>query len=189
MGIADNFAKNLWIAVNGELSAPQSIAADIDNGFKQTLSIGNSYPTSLGDFPFIGRIDEVRLTSGIRYSGDFTPSSLLDPDGGTIGLWHLDEAAGEMIFADSSGKNNTLTGLGGASTIVGNRVDQATENNLFYSLEKIVLDQTSGPIAITDFNNDGNNDLAISGVFAGAVDTVAILLGQGNGNVGKNTYY
>jgi hypothetical protein len=189
VGIANNFSHEIVLAVNGEFTTPQSVATNIDTSFNQTFSIGNSYPASLGDFPFIGRIDEVRLTAGTRYFTDFTPSSLLDADGGTAGLWHFDEAASETSFADSSGNANTLGGSGGAAIVAGNRADQAIANSLFYSLDKITLGQTAGPMVVIDLDKDGNNDLAIAGVFSVASENIAVLLGNGDGTFGAANYY
>jgi hypothetical protein len=189
VGIANNFTHEITLAVNGEFTTPQSIGADITTSFNQTFSIGNSYPASLGDYPFIGRIDDVRLTAGTRYFADFTPSSLLDADGGTAGLWHFDEAESATNFADASGNSHALTGSGNAAIVVGNRADQAIANSLFYSLDKISLGQTAGPMAIIDFDKDSNNDLAIAGVFTGASENIAVLLGNGDGTFGDINYY
>ena len=119
VGMVDSSTKQLRIAVNGELSGILTMGGTVDTSFPQTFSLGNSYPQILGDYPFIGRIDEVRLSSVIRYSSDFTPSSSLAADGSALGLWHFDEAPGSTSFADSSGHGDTLTGLGGAATIAG----------------------------------------------------------------------
>jgi PKD repeat protein len=188
-GMVDNFTKALQIAVNGELSEPSTMGGTVNVSFPQTFSVGNSYPQTLGDYPFIGRIDEVRLSSRIRYIGNFIPPSLLDPDGGTLGLWHFDEAQGATTFADSSGNGNTLTGLGGAATIAATREVQASENSLFYSLRNLEIGQTSGPCAIGDFNHDGNNDTAVAGVYAVASANVAILLGTGAGSFDPPAYF
>ena len=190
VGMVNNFTKKLQIAVNGELSGTLTMGGSVDVTFPQTFSVGNSYPQILGDYPFIGRIDELRLSSVIRYSGNFTPSSLLDPDGGTLGLWHFDEAEGTTTFADSSGNGNTLTGLGGTATIAATREVQASENSFFYSLVNLEIGgQTSGPVAIGDFNHDGNNDLAVAGVFSVANDKVTIFLGAGAGSFDPPAYF
>jgi hypothetical protein len=188
-GMVNNFTKVLQIAVNGELSDLGTMGETVDVSFPQTFSIGNSYPQYLGDYPFIGRIDEVRLSSWIRYTGNFIPLSLLDPDGGTLGLWHFDEAQGATTFADSSGNGHTLTGLGGAATMAGTREVQASENSLFYSLGNLEIGQTSGPCAIGDFNHDGNNDIAVVGVYTVANENVAILLGTGAGSFDPPAYF
>jgi hypothetical protein len=121
VGMVDGSSRTLQLAVNGESSSVLPFASDVDASYPQTFSVGNSYPAALGDFPFIGRIDDVRLSSFIRYSGDFTPASVLDPDERTLGLWHFDEPEGGTTFADSSGNGNTLTAFGGAATVAGTR--------------------------------------------------------------------
>ena len=43
-----------------------------------------------GDFK--GRIDEVRISSTVRYTGDFQPpTKAFQPDPKTVALWHLDK--------------------------------------------------------------------------------------------------
>jgi len=186
VGIADDFAHTLRVAVNGEHSAAQTIGSSVQVSPAQTFSIGNSYPDALGDYPFAGRIDEVRLSSVIRYRNDFAPASLLDADGGTAGLWHFDEAAGATTFADSSGNGNTLTGLIGAAAFAGTRSVQNAASSLFYSRIPLDLESVAapGPIAIGDFNEDGINDLATAGVYAVAPAKIAVLLGVGAGRFG-----
>jgi hypothetical protein len=120
-GIADNSTQIIHVAVNGELSDPLVMGGSIDASFYQLFSVGNSYPSSLGDYPFIGRIDEVRLSSAIRYDDDYPPLSLFIPDSDTLGLWHFDETEGSTSFADASGNGISLIGLNGAKTVSGNR--------------------------------------------------------------------
>ncbi|MDH4154238.1 MAG: Ig-like domain-containing protein [Nitrospira sp.] len=188
VGMANNFTKTLQVAVNGELSGSLTIPGNVAVGFPQTFSVGNSYPRSLGDYPFIGRIDEVRLSSVLRYSGSFNPTALLDPDGSTVGLWHFDEAEGAKSFADSSGNGNTLAGLGGASTIAGTREVPETKSNFFYSLVKLNTGQTSGPVAIGDLNHDSHQDLAVVGVFAIASGNAVTFFGSGTSSFGAPSY-
>ncbi len=189
VGMVDNSTRNLWVGINGELTGPLSLAGDVNTSYPQTFSLGNSYPSNLGNFPFIGRIDEIRLSSRMRYSANFTPASLLDPDGSTVGLWHFDETAGATSFVDSSGNDNMLIGLNGAATIAGTREVQASENALFYSLIRLDLSSTAGPVAIGDFNSDGINDIATAGVYAIANDKVTVLLGVGAGSFGPATTF
>lgn len=66
---------------------------------------------------YAGYIDEVRLSSVARYSGNFTaPTQPWTTDGNTRALWHFDESAGSTSFGDSSGYNNYLWGQNGART-------------------------------------------------------------------------
>lgn len=191
VGIADSFARTLRVAVNGELSVAQTIGGSVQVSQTQTFSVGNSHPSWLGDYPFAGRIDEVRLSSVIRYSSDFAPASLLDADGGTAGLWHLDEAAGATTFADSSGNGNTLTGLAGAAAFAGTRGAQNAASSLFYSRARLDLQDVAftGPLAIADFNEDGINDLVTAGVGSIAPDKITLLPGTGAGAFGTPTQF
>ncbi|MCS6856070.1 MAG: LamG domain-containing protein, partial [Elioraea sp.] len=51
---------------------------------------------------FRGWLDEVRLSTVIRYSADFErPRAPFQPDAETAALWHFDEGAGELT-ADSA---------------------------------------------------------------------------------------
>lgn len=54
---------------------------------------------------FAGVIDEVRVSDGIRYTADFTPSRRFDPDERTIALFHMDEGEGD-VFRDASGNGH-----------------------------------------------------------------------------------
>lgn len=57
----------------------------------------NTYPS------FSGWIDEVRISSIVRYTANFTPPNApFAPDVHTVGLYHLDEGSGTTVL-DSSG--------------------------------------------------------------------------------------
>ncbi|MCO4773822.1 MAG: hypothetical protein KDA24_27570 [Deltaproteobacteria bacterium] len=47
--------------------------------------------------PFEGWIDAVRISQGVRYSGDFTPDSALGADADTVALWALDGDAEDAV--------------------------------------------------------------------------------------------
>ena len=64
------------------------------------FSIGRS-PTISGE-RFRGVIDEVRISSVARYTGDFTPALRHEPDEHTLALYHFDEGEGDIAI-DSSG--------------------------------------------------------------------------------------
>ncbi|HWA99866.1 MAG TPA: LamG-like jellyroll fold domain-containing protein, partial [Pirellulales bacterium] len=51
---------------------------------------------------FRGTIDEVRISSVARYSGDFTPQSRFEPDDQTEVLYHFDEGSGTVARDASS---------------------------------------------------------------------------------------
>jgi cysteine-rich repeat protein len=55
-----------------------------------------------------GRVDEVRISSIVRYANAFTPARRFDPDAATVLLMHFDEGSG-MTPADASPMNHTPT--------------------------------------------------------------------------------
>ena len=59
-----------------------------------------------GGVPFLGIIDEVRISDVIRYTKDFPlPKAEFTPDKNTRLLWHLNEGKGGEVFDDSGNKN------------------------------------------------------------------------------------
>ena len=81
-------------------------------------SSGPFYIGNQSSNPYGGWIEEMRLSSVVRYSTDFTvPDQYFEPDEHTRALWHFDEAPGSTSFADFSGKGNRLTGINGATNI------------------------------------------------------------------------
>lgn len=68
--------------------------------------------------PYRGWIEEMRLSSIVRYSTNFSvPDQYFEPDEYTRALWHFDEMPGSTTFADFSGNGNHLTGINGAMNI------------------------------------------------------------------------
>lgn len=60
----------------------------------------NAYPS------FSGWMDELRISSVVRYTGDFTPPTApFAPDDDTVGLYHFDEGDGAHI-SDASGTDS-----------------------------------------------------------------------------------
>jgi serine/threonine protein kinase len=54
------------------------------------------------DVGFLGDIHEARVSSGERYSGNFTPKPRFENDADTLALYHFDEGQGDT-FKDASG--------------------------------------------------------------------------------------
>ncbi|MEW5701603.1 MAG: LamG-like jellyroll fold domain-containing protein [Candidatus Zixiibacteriota bacterium] len=54
---------------------------------------------------FPGRIDEVRISNIARDPSEFCMTGECTPDGSTIGLWHFDEASGD-VAVDATGAHN-----------------------------------------------------------------------------------
>ncbi|HIE28602.1 TPA: LamG domain-containing protein [Candidatus Poribacteria bacterium] len=61
---------------------------------------------------FDGLIDEVRISKGLRYTGDYAlPKGAFEPDADTMALYHFDEAVGGVIKDHSkSGIDGKLVG-------------------------------------------------------------------------------
>jgi len=58
----------------------------------------------------------VRLSTGARYTGEFTPARRHEPDAGAVLLFHLDRLIGEMVPDQGSARaHGRLTG--GASLV------------------------------------------------------------------------
>jgi len=43
---------------------------------------------------FTGNMDEMRVSTSVRYVADFTPEERFETDENTLFLWHLDETSG-----------------------------------------------------------------------------------------------
>ena len=67
---------------------------------------------------FYGYLEEIRLSSVVRYSGaTYTvPTEPFVADADTRALWHFNETPGSTVFADGSSYGNDLTGGDGAQT-------------------------------------------------------------------------
>jgi len=95
--------------------------------FDGLLESGGVFPNTLAntDLPFYiggiegregtyfeGCIDEVRISSVVRYKNSFnSPEKPFKADGKTLALWHFN-GNNEARFKDSSGNGNTLVGKG-----------------------------------------------------------------------------
>ena len=67
------------------------------------------------DFPsFRGTLDELRLSTAVRYTGPFTPPGRLAPDPATAALYHFDEGTGTVAATDPPGPANGNLIIGGA---------------------------------------------------------------------------
>jgi len=72
-----------------------------------------------GGVPFLGIVDEVRISDSVRYTANFTrPTAEFANDANTRLLWHFNEGAGTTV-ADDSGNGNTGTVEGGLTWVDG----------------------------------------------------------------------
>jgi len=74
-------------------------------GANATLVLGGTSYVTAG---LVGAVDEVRISSSVRYVANFVPIRRLSVDATTVALWHLDEGGG-TTFADASGNGHTGT--------------------------------------------------------------------------------
>lgn len=87
-----------------------------------TRKINSSNSLSESTNPLILRsaeaIDEVRISSIIRYTGSFAPPTApFECDEHTLALWHFDEISGKTTFHDACGTfDNVFVGYNGAHT-------------------------------------------------------------------------
>ncbi|MBL9139416.1 MAG: VCBS repeat-containing protein, partial [Verrucomicrobiales bacterium] len=113
----DGTSRQLRAALNGVLSSPVAFP---DSGFYSdsvqhfTLGARRLTPKTPPEGLFQGEIDEVRISSSVRYTANFQPQFRFTPDAFTRALYHFDEPQGATSFADASIGSRTLTGLFGA---------------------------------------------------------------------------
>jgi len=81
---------------------PLYLGADPDGSGNATRSFG-------------GQVDEVRLSSSVRYTDDFEPSRRFEPDDSTVLLFHLDQSVGPYVIDVSPTK--TIGQLVGGATV------------------------------------------------------------------------
>ncbi len=113
-GFADGFSfpleRNSWqhLAVtfnNGVVKAYVN-GVLVDTATRGLINYANTPTLALGNWPeggrkFNGLIDELHVSTNIRYNGNFTPALRETADMNTFGLWHFDEAGGTQCI-DSS---------------------------------------------------------------------------------------
>ena len=118
----------LQLYVDGQLDA-QAASSPATGNISYRVGRGTSYPDSDpylvlaaekhdagGSFPsFSGSLDELRLSTIIRYNGNFTrPGGAFSPDGSTAALYHFNEGAGTSL-GDAVGTSPGQINVGGPS--------------------------------------------------------------------------
>ncbi|MCE2789723.1 MAG: glycosyl hydrolase family 18 protein [Saprospiraceae bacterium] len=84
-----------------------------------TLVLGAEKQDLAGSLHFKGRMDEFRISSGLRYASSFTkPWKPFNTDNATKGLYHFDEGSGTTLtdFSNASGGPSTGTIQYGSGT-------------------------------------------------------------------------
>lgn len=86
-------------------------------GFAQSTRAATGSPLYLGCWnersAFLeGALDEVRISTVLRYNDDFTPSETpFEPDEYTAALWHMDEGNGDVLLDASRHFDGTVEGV------------------------------------------------------------------------------
>lgn len=102
-------SNNSWY-VNGNLVHTFTRTESNWTTSSNVMAIGAQNPTTAG---LNGNMDEFRVSSNVRYTANFTPSTTaFTNDANTVILLHMDGANGSTTFSDdNSGGTTTLAGL------------------------------------------------------------------------------
>ncbi len=99
------------------------------------------HPTADGGDYYCGLIDEVRISNSVRYSSNFTPSTLpFTTDVNTLVLFHFNESNGTTT-ADASGKGNAGTLNNGAFFFTGFAAGDGSSGNPYQVVTAYQLNQ------------------------------------------------
>jgi cysteine-rich repeat protein len=88
--------------------------ANVGSAILRAPSATSTAPLQFGqdtggsDYPWVGHIDDVRISTSVRYTSAFTPAAPLTRDGATLALWDFNETTGSAIDASGNGYNATL---------------------------------------------------------------------------------
>ncbi|HSP07186.1 MAG TPA: PQQ-dependent sugar dehydrogenase, partial [Acidobacteriota bacterium] len=112
---------------------------------------------------FSGWIDEVRLSTVIRYTTNFTrPSAPFSADANTAALYHFDEAAGDVIHDSSTGgASGGVRRFGGSPAGPVWSADKAPLGGIAVNFTPVITTGLTEPVAITNAG-DGTNRLFIT---------------------------
>ncbi len=128
--VYDVLQQHQWFHVAGVIDVPAGqLRTYVDGALEGTKPftlappLGGLEPVWLGSrcepsWPLFqrgwGRMDELRISRGARYTGNFAPSKVFTPDATTLALYHFDEGTGDVVL-DASGHGRhaqTVVGIG-----------------------------------------------------------------------------
>ena len=93
------------IFVDGHLASTESHAASIEATDKPVvIGLSTGLDGEITGYTS-GKLDEVRVSSVIRYTESFTPARRHEPDVFTVALWHFDEGEGAAIVDASDNEH------------------------------------------------------------------------------------
>jgi hypothetical protein len=110
----DAVSMNVYICLDGNVGSPRAVAVSGFGSFTSNFLVGGFTTSGF----FNGSMDQIRVSDVARYTSNFTPPASFTTDANTRALYFFNEPPTVSQFADSSGNNNTLTGIGG--TVTGN---------------------------------------------------------------------
>ncbi len=165
-----------------------------DTGFRigaETLQSGDPI------HPFHGIIDEVRISSVVRYTEDFPPAGRFEPDEHTLALYHFDEGEGG-ILRDASGNGHDGRIIGATWVEQAPAQQRASNEDVRHAAQHIlalggtvridneerdirnVNDLPPGPFRLTYLGLYGNPEVGDDDLapLAGCVDLTVIELGE-----------
>ncbi len=154
------------------------LEAEVD-GPNGNISYRDDRPTSFPNDPFLvigaekhdagpqfpsysGWIDEVRISTNLRYTSNFTrPSTTFSLDGNTVALYHFDEGSGNVINDSDGGASNGVRNFGGSPAGPIWSPDKAPIGPLTLTFQSLITSGLTEPVALTDAG-DGSGRLFIT---------------------------
>ncbi len=174
--MTDDVASEFYVLLgngNGTFQSP----------IKVTGTLG--YPFAVGRFDSDTNVDLVTASSIFlwvrRGNGDGSFQAATD--------YTISTSEGPMSFAvaDMNGDHTNDIVVGTSSTATGHvSVLLGRGDGTFYGASNTVSSLNNSTLAVSDFNLDGSNDVAVANYDAG---TVAIFLGNNNGTLRSNAVY
>ena len=157
------------VFLDGSHTASTATSGIVNN--TRPLDFGQNGGTQ-GGAPFSGMLDEVRISSAVRYTNDFDRCSALSPtnDADTVALWHFDTGANRAA-TDSSNHGNTGT-LQGA-TSVPSWINGATCDDLGMSMMR-----ESSPSMRSGSTSGGTSSSVSNSPTSGSSMTITDTLGR-----------
>jgi len=116
--------RELRLYVEGKLQGKTTGLSDQCTISKEGVWIGD---WAGGGGPFQGQIDEVRISNVARYDKDFVPAQQFELDANTLGLYHFDEGAGEVLRdASANARDGKIVGAKWVESTASVAVDEYT---------------------------------------------------------------